>query len=234
MALCSLQDVFSGPQTRVNVPNDHFAVQLDAMVDRTLRDLFPRFDTDSSQSLDLPLTDDQMTTELWATTDIVANSGDHERSMTEETQIPMMPFGAKSFLQEDRSCSPTSFTCSTGGAMKLRTMSQKTNQAAWTHNEGEHLPEVTFPTPPSQWFRPQDRGMRVKKKQYQCSSCYVSFVQRQGLTRHSKDKHKPKKRCGFCVEFTWPQGRRYIYRRHLREEHPGVVSPTQIACGGVN
>ncbi|KAH8995878.1 hypothetical protein EDB86DRAFT_1070649 [Lactarius hatsudake] len=230
MNLCSLQDVFSGPQTRVDVPNDHFAVQLDAMADRTLRDLFPRFDTNSSQTY-LPLTDDQMMTELWAATDIVANLGDHERS---KTQISMMPFGAKSLLPGDRSCSPTSFTCSTGSSMRLRTMSQETNQAAWTHNEGEHLSEASSPEPPSQLFRPQDRGMRVKKKQYQCDSCYVSFVQRQGLTRHSKDKHKPKKRCGFCVDFTWPQGRRYIYRRHLREEHPGVVSPTPIACRGVD
>ncbi|KAH9015999.1 hypothetical protein EDB85DRAFT_2209077 [Lactarius pseudohatsudake] len=113
--------------------------------------------------------------------------------------------------------------CSTGGVpMQLCTMSQKTNQAAWTHNEGEHLPE----------------GSRHESKKETVLSMtqflYVSFVQRQGLRGTVKISHKPKKGDGFCVEFTWPQGRRYIYRRHLREEHPGVVSPTQIACGGVN
>ncbi|KAH9069427.1 hypothetical protein EDB83DRAFT_477377 [Lactarius deliciosus] len=139
MDLCSLQDIFPGPQMRIDVPNDHIAVQLDAMADRTLRDLFPRFDTNSSQTLDLPPTDDQMMTELRAATDIVANLGDHDRS---ETQIPMMPFDAKSLLPEDRSCPPTSFTCSTGSSMRLRTMSQETNPAAWTHNGGEHVPEL--------------------------------------------------------------------------------------------
>ena len=50
MALCSLPGVFPGPQTRVKVPDDHFAMQMDAMVDRALRNLFPRSDTDTPQS----------------------------------------------------------------------------------------------------------------------------------------------------------------------------------------
>ncbi|KAI9436351.1 hypothetical protein H4582DRAFT_469911 [Lactarius indigo] len=223
VSLCSFRDVFPGPQTPVDVPDEQFAVQSDPMADRTLRAHFPRFDTDSPRSYD------QMTTELWVITDIVANSSDHERCTT-ESQIPMIPFGAALLQPEDRSCSPTSFTHSTGGAMRLRVMSQEINQASGTYNEGDHLPKVTSsPTPLLRSFTPRDQRMGVKDKRYQCGSCYVRFVQRQGLTRHSKDKHKPKKRCGFCAEFTWPQGRRYIYRRHLREEHPGVVSPTPIA-----
>ncbi|KAH9170763.1 hypothetical protein EDB89DRAFT_1907457 [Lactarius sanguifluus] len=134
VALRSLQDAFPGRQTRANVPNGHF-VQLDAMVDRTLRDLSPRFDTDSPQSFD------QMTTELRATTDIVANSDGHERSMTEETQVPMHAVWCQvvstrgpSFFTNilhvlDRRCHEALYNVS------------KTNQAAWTHNEGEHLPE---------------------------------------------------------------------------------------------
>src|SRR5258708_40214149 len=62
---------------------------------------------------------------------------------------------------------------------------------------------------PSQLCMRQDRGMRVEKmakKLYRCSSCAVGFAQRQGLTRHSKDKHSPKNRCDFCVDFTSPQG----------------------------
>ena len=66
----------------------------------------------------------------------------------------------------------------------------------------------------------------MAKKLYQCNSCYISFSQRQGLTRHTKDKHLPKKRCSLCVEFTWPQGRLYLYRRHIQEEHPGFSLPS--------
>ena len=73
----------------------------------------------------------------------------------------------------------------------------------------------------------QDQSTReeeMTEKPYQCGICRVRFVQRQGLTRHRKDTHLPKKRCAFCVDFTWPQGRRYIYQKHLQEEHPGSLS----------
>lgn len=69
------------------------------------------------------------------------------------------------------------------------------------------------------------RAEKTAQKLYQCASCCVIFSQRQGLTRHNKDKHEPKKRCDFC-EFTWPRGRRYVYRGHLQEEHPDAVSPS--------
>ncbi len=74
---------------------------------------------------------------------------------------------------------------------------------------------------------------KMAKEPYQCSSCCVSFSQRQGLTRHNKDKHEPKERCSFCVEFTWSQGRRYVYRKHLREEHPDVVMPSVSATPAI-
>ncbi len=50
MAPCSLPDVLPGPQTRVKVPDDHFAMQVDSMIDRALSNLFPRSDTDTPQS----------------------------------------------------------------------------------------------------------------------------------------------------------------------------------------
>ena len=74
-----------------------------------------------------------------------------------------------------------------------------------------------------------DRGTWVEemaKKPYQCGFCSLSFSQRQGLTRHSKDKHSPRIQCEFCEKFTWSQGRLYLYRYHLEEEHPGIVSPS--------
>jgi hypothetical protein len=72
-----------------------------------------------------------------------------------------------------------------------------------------------------------DRGTSVEEsgeKLYECSFCRVSFAQPQGLRRHSKDIHSPKKRCEVCVKFTWSQGRSYVYRKHLEDEHPGFVS----------
>src|SRR6266702_4062321 len=84
-----------------------------------------------------PLTDTQMTNQAQAITDVVAYSSDHDRFMTEETQIQMMPFGARPF-PDDGSSSPTSFKCSTGGATRLCTMPQDANQASRTHNKDEH------------------------------------------------------------------------------------------------
>lgn len=63
---------------------------------------------------------------------------------------------------------------------------------------------------------------------YEYSSCSLNFAQRQGFKWHNKDKHELKRGCSFCAQFTcqWSQGRRYVYRRHLPEEHPGVVLPS--------
>src|SRR6266702_231450 len=158
-APCPVPDVFPGSQTRVKVPDDQLAVQVDSMADRALRNLFPRFDTDTPKSCELvvttnascipwliklgilgvapPLTDDQMMNQTRAITGVVAYSSDHEHFMTEETQIPMLPFGAKP-LPDDCSSSPTSFKCSTSGATRLCTMPQDANQASRTHNKDEH------------------------------------------------------------------------------------------------
>ncbi|KAI9443696.1 hypothetical protein BJY52DRAFT_1420864 [Lactarius psammicola] len=215
------RDVFPGLQ--VKVPYDHFAVQVDSMADRTLGNPFPRI------YADIPKSYYHMTDESRAITEVVADLGENERSMTEKPQTPMMPFGAKPFL-DNCSCTPT---CSTSSATRVRMVPQEANQVLQTYNEGEYLANLDLvasaPAPLPKICIPEDRGMGVRKKakkRYQCGFCCASFSQRQGLTRHSKDKHGPKERCSFCVEFTWSKGRRYVYRRHLQEEHPEVVSPS--------
>ncbi|KAH9069426.1 hypothetical protein EDB83DRAFT_2584748 [Lactarius deliciosus] len=213
VALSSLPDVFPGPQTqtRVEVPDARSAVLVDFIADGSQRNR--RFDSDTLQ------------------TDIVANSSDNERYKTEDTQIPMTPFGAKPL--PDGSYPPTSFKNSTSGSTRLRMRSQEAIRVSTTHNKGEYLADPDLVSsalaPPSQLCMPRDRGMRVEKMvkgQYQCRSCWVIFAQRQGLSRHRKDKHEPKNRCDFCTDFTWSKGRHYIYRRYLQEEHRDVVLST--------
>ena len=146
------------------------------------------------------------------------------------------------------SCSPT---CSASGATtRLNTMPRERSEASGRDSQGGHLGARSSPyfsvhsqnsiekavdldrlvaSSPSQLFRGQDKSTRVEEmteKPYQCNCCGLSFAQRQGLTRHAKDTHLPKKRCAFCNNFAWPQGRRYIYRQHLQEEHPGFELPS--------
>ncbi|KAH9015989.1 hypothetical protein EDB85DRAFT_2023139, partial [Lactarius pseudohatsudake] len=222
--LSSLPNVFPGPQTRVEMLDARFAVQVDSVGDGSQRN--QHFDSNTFQTglLSPPFADDQISNESQIITDVVANSSDHERYRTEETQIAMTPFGAKPL--PDGSYPPASSKNSTSGSTRLRTRSQETIRISPTHNKGECLVPSAL-APPSQLCTPQDRGMRVDKtakEQYQCRSCWVIFAQRQGLSRHRKDKHEPKNRCDFCTDFTWSKGRHYIYRRHLQEEHRDVVS----------
>ncbi|KAI9436335.1 hypothetical protein H4582DRAFT_1966094 [Lactarius indigo] len=142
----------------------------------------------------------EMTDDCRAFTDIIANSNYHERFMTLEEELSITPFGAVP------------------------------QEAIHTHSEGDHL--VVSGSETLSQLRTQ-RGVKVEnttKKPYKCNSCSLSFTQRQGLKRHSQDKHEPKQGCSFCAQFTWSQGRRYVYRKHLQEEHPGVVSPSLDAA----
>ncbi|KAN0141091.1 hypothetical protein V8E53_000847 [Lactarius tabidus] len=228
---CSLSDHFSGPHTQGEVP-DVFTVEVNSIpVDDSAPGFdFSRFDTDTPQS------HDQTVNESRAITNTVTKSSDCQQSIP-DTRFPIMPFHAKPF-PDDCSCSQLAFNCLIRGATRGPSTLQDENQVPQAHGEDEHL--VTFvPKPPSQLCStPRDQGTSIEKmakEMHQCSSCCVSFSQSQGLTRHNKDKHEPKKRCDFCEEFTWPRGRRYVYRRHLLEVHPDeVVSPsmreTLIAC----
>ncbi|KAI0290647.1 hypothetical protein B0F90DRAFT_1784108 [Multifurca ochricompacta] len=84
-------------------------------------------------------------------------------------------------------------------------------------------PVLVSTTPPSlKGALPQNRGAKRKetaRKPIKCSSCGSRYKQKQGLNRHKRDKHKPKKRCDLCLDFTWPEGRRYMYKDHVREKH---------------
>ena len=62
-------------------------------------------------------------------------------------------------------------------------------------------------------------------KTYRCGVCDMGFSQRQGLNRHIRDIHGPANVCQHCHTFTWSSGRQYLYRTHLRKEHPEVVYP---------
>ena len=55
---------------------------------------------------------------------------------------------------------------------------------------------------------------------FRCRTCGVNFVQRQGLNRHEKDKHRQRKTCPLCSSYTWPSGRRYLLLRHLEKHRP--------------
>ena len=65
---------------------------------------------------------------------------------------------------------------------------------------------------------------------FRCRTCGVNFVQRQGLNRHKKDKHRQRKTCPLCNSYSWSSGRRYLYLRHLEKRHPEAV--LALAIGG--
>ncbi len=56
-----------------------------------------------------------------------------------------------------------------------------------------------------------------------CPICGVSFVQRQGLNRHNRDKHSPRNICPLCERYEWSSGRRYLFHKHLERHHPEAV-----------
>ncbi len=65
-----------------------------------------------------------------------------------------------------------------------------------------------------------------KLNRFLCQVCDVSFAQRQGLNRHRKDKHKPRKICRHCGIFEWSSARQYLFTRHLKKCRPGVGCKT--------
>ena len=67
-------------------------------------------------------------------------------------------------------------------------------------------------------------------RNFRCRTCGVRFVQKQGLNRHKKDKHKRRETCLLCNSYTWSSGRRYLFFRHLEKDHPEAV--LALAIGG--
>ncbi|KAI9454309.1 hypothetical protein BJY52DRAFT_1225179 [Lactarius psammicola] len=73
---------------------------------------------------------------------------------------------------------------------------------------------------------PQSRSINtaVAGKENCCLICGNRFTQSQVLNRHMKDKHEDKGSCVHCPNFKWSRGRPYLYRRHLRTKHSGLIS----------
>ncbi|KAI0290648.1 hypothetical protein B0F90DRAFT_1920960 [Multifurca ochricompacta] len=116
----------------------------------------------------------------------------------------------------------------TGGSLPndfpvLKAPSQALNDYGFdvdTQRPVQPVPVCT--TPPSlKGALPQNRGAKGNEtagNPFKCP-CGSRYEQQQGLNRHKRDKHKPKKRCDLCPDFMWPEGRRYIYKKHVREKH---------------
>ncbi|KAF8265609.1 hypothetical protein EI94DRAFT_1831126 [Lactarius quietus] len=102
-----------------------------------------------------------MTNESKAITDFISNWSDCKHSMTEEKQIPMMPFDAKLFPDK------CSYTPSSSGVTWLHTVPQEENQASQIYSGSEQLASVA--APPAQFCTPKNICITAKKK-YQCSS----------------------------------------------------------------
>ncbi|KAH9032162.1 hypothetical protein EDB85DRAFT_1274916 [Lactarius pseudohatsudake] len=81
---------------------------------------------------------------------------------------------------------------------------------------------VAFTTPPSGRV-----SARRNSKKYRCDiqGCTSAFAQRQGLNRHTKDKHSSLKPCLYCSDFEWSEGRSYLFKKHLKKMHPGAPLP---------
>lgn len=60
------------------------------------------------------------------------------------------------------------------------------------------------------------------RSSFSCHACDVGFVQRQGLNRHNRDKHRPRNICPHCGVFKWSPARRYLFTKHFERDHPGV------------
>ncbi|KAH9961140.1 hypothetical protein BGW80DRAFT_1463973 [Lactifluus volemus] len=58
------------------------------------------------------------------------------------------------------------------------------------------------------------------KGPYSCKACGKMYAQSQGLSRHRRETHGPKRLCAFCGAFKWR--RRYMLKRHLKSEHPDL------------
>ncbi|KAH9024142.1 hypothetical protein EDB85DRAFT_280513 [Lactarius pseudohatsudake] len=60
------------------------------------------------------------------------------------------------------------------------------------------------------------------RSRFSCHACDLSFVQRQGLNRHNRDKHRPRNICPHCGVFKWSPARRYLFTKHFERDHSGV------------
>ena len=64
---------------------------------------------------------------------------------------------------------------------------------------------------------------------YLCSTCGKEYAQRQGVTRHQREVHKPKL-CRHCRAFKW--GRPDLFRKHLKRWHPDIDPDIELEVKG--
>lgn len=69
-------------------------------------------------------------------------------------------------------------------------------------------------------------GIRgASKRVYSCNICSKVYAQPQGVTRHHREAHQVST-CMYCGDFKW--GRPYLFRKHLKEQHPNVDPDTVL------
>ena len=61
-------------------------------------------------------------------------------------------------------------------------------------------------------------------KKYRCKTCNAGFSQQKGLNRHHQDQHAEKIVCEYCGIFKYSRGRLYLFRRHIKKEHPALLA----------
>lgn len=77
----------------------------------------------------------------------------------------------------------------------------------------------------SSWSSRQAGVHGPPTRRYSCDKCDKHYAQRQGLTRHRLEAHKPRL-CRHCGVFEW--GRPYVLKEHLEKWHPGVNPDTEL------
>ncbi|KAH9161834.1 hypothetical protein EDB89DRAFT_694126 [Lactarius sanguifluus] len=78
------------------------------------------------------------------------------------------------------------------------------------------LSNTVASTPPSSRVTAR-RGSKKYRVRCIIPGCSSTFAQRQGLNRHIKDRHSHWRRCPYCNDFKWPEGRSYLLTKHLKK-----------------
>ncbi|KAF8270652.1 hypothetical protein EI94DRAFT_1797883 [Lactarius quietus] len=67
------------------------------------------------------------------------------------------------------------------------------------------------------------RPIQVNARAYSCHICYAGFIEPQELTTHLAHEHAYRIACPYCSDFEWFPEYHYIFREHLRREHPEIA-----------
>ena len=111
------------------------------------------------------------------------------------------------------------------------TLANVQNQQSVQQDQPQHF-HVTDKGPAatsSQSHPPSTHG--APRHRYFCDLCDKGYSQRQGLTRHQREVHKPNL-CRHCGTFEW--GRLYLFKEHLERCHPHVDLNTELQKAQMN